>query len=161
MNRRMILNAIGAGMLARLGGVVSSLGTAFVTAPARARQLENFPSGPVRIVVPVNPGGNADRIARMLAQSLAELWQQTVIVDNVPGAYTSLGVNRVVRAAPTGHTLLSSGDQLAINAALGRKLPYSETDVRGVTRTIVNTQVLVVRPGLGVRHFDEYVALLK
>uniref|UniRef100_UPI003CFE5FEF Bug family tripartite tricarboxylate transporter substrate binding protein n=1 Tax=Alcaligenes faecalis TaxID=511 RepID=UPI003CFE5FEF len=161
MNRRMILNAIGAGMLARLGGAVSLLGAAFVTASAHTQQLDSFPSGPVRIVVPVNPGGNADRIARMLAQSLAELWQQTVIVDNVPGAHTSLGVNRVVRAAPTGHTLLSSGDQLAINAALGRKLPYSETDVRGVTRTIVNTQVLVVRPGLGVRHFDEYVALLK
>ncbi|HJE64848.1 MAG TPA: tripartite tricarboxylate transporter substrate binding protein, partial [Alcaligenes faecalis] len=83
MNRRMILNAIGAGMLARLGGAVSLLGSAFVTAPARARQLDNVPSGPVRIVVTVNPGGNSDRIARMLAQSLAELWQQTVIVDNV------------------------------------------------------------------------------
>lgn len=110
LNRRMILNAIGAGMLARLGGAVSSLGAAFVTASAHAQQLDNFPSGPVRIVVTVNPGGNADRIARMLAQSLAELWQQTVIVDNVPGAHTSLGVNRGVRAAPTGHTLLSSGD---------------------------------------------------
>ncbi len=161
LNRRMILNAMGAGMLARLGGAVSSLGAAFITASAHTQQLDNFPSGPVRIVVPVSPGGNADRIARMLAQSLAELWQQTVIVDNVPGAHTSLGVNRVVRAAPTGHTLLSSGDQLAINAALGRKLPYSPTDVRGVTRTIVNSQVLVVRPGLGVSHFDEYVMLLK
>ena len=59
----------------------------------------------------------------MLAQGLAKLWQQTVIVDNVPGAHTSLGVKQVVRAAPTGYTLLSSGDQLAVNAALGRKLP--------------------------------------
>lgn len=161
LNRRMILKVTGAGIAARLGVPVSSLGAMFATAPARAQQADTFPSGPVRIVVPVNPGGNADRIARMLAQNLAKLWQQTVIVDNVPGAHTSLGVNRVVRAAPNGHTLLSSGDQLAINAALGRKLPYSETEVRGVTRTIVNSQVLVVRPGLGVKHFDDYVALLK
>ena len=161
MNRRMLLKATGAGLLTRLGGAASSLSAAAVAAPVLAPSLDAFPSAPVRIVVPVNPGGNADRIARMLGQSLAQLWQQTVIVDNVPGAHTSLGVNRVVRAAPDGHTLLSSGDQLAINAALGRKLPYSETDVRGVTRTIVNSQVLVVRPGLGLTRFDEYVALLK
>ena len=157
----MLLKATGAGVLTRFGGAASSIGAVFAAAPALAQPVDTFPSGPVRIVVPVNPGGNADRIARMLGQSLAELWQQTVIVDNVPGAHTSLGVNRVVRAAPTGHTLLSSGDQLAINAALGRKLPYSETDVRGVTRTIVNSQVLVVRPGLGITRFDEYLALLK
>lgn len=161
MNRRMLLKTTAAGVLARLGGAASSLGAAVLGTQAQAQPLDSFPSGPVRIVVPVNPGGNADRIARMLGQGLSELWQQTVIVDNVPGAHTSLGVNRVVRSAPTGHTLLSSGDQLAINAALGRKLPYSETDVRGVTRTIVNSQVLVVRPGLGVSRFDEYVALLK
>lgn len=165
MNRRMILKATGAAVVTRFGGTASSLGAALVAAPlaapAFAQQVETFPSGPVRIVVPVNPGGNADRIARMLAQSLAELWQQTVVVDNVPGAHTSLGVNQVVRAAPTGHTLLSSGDQLALNAALGRTLPYRETDVRGVTRTIVNSQVLVVRAGLGVSHFNEYRELLK
>ncbi|MDV2116996.1 Bug family tripartite tricarboxylate transporter substrate binding protein [Alcaligenes faecalis] len=158
MNRRMILKASGAGIATRLGTAVSALG---VVVPARAEQTTPFPSSPVRLVVPVSPGGNADRIARMLAQRLAELWRQIVIVDNVPGAHTSLGVNRVVRAAPTGYTLLSSGDQLAINAALGRTLPYSETDVRGVTRTIVNSQVLVVRPGLGISHFKDYVALLK
>ncbi|USP49757.1 tripartite tricarboxylate transporter substrate binding protein [Alcaligenes faecalis] len=161
LNRRAILKATGVGIAVRLGVPASSLGAVFGTASARAQQANTFPSGPVRIVVSVNPGGNADHIARMLAQNLAKLWQKTVIVDNVPGAHTSLGVNRVVRAAPTGHTLLSSGDQLAINAALGRKLPYSETDVRGVTRTLINSQVLVVRPGLGVKHFDDYVALLK
>lgn len=161
MNRRKVLKVTGAGIIAQLGSVTSPFSAAFAAVPALAQQVDAFPSSPVRIVVPVNPGGNADRIARMLAQGLAKLWQQTVIVDNVPGAHTSLGVKQVVRAAPTGYTLLSSGDQLAVNAALGRKLPYSETDVRGVTRTIVNSQVLVLRPGLGITHFEEYVALLK
>ena len=83
LNRRMILKATGAGIAARLGVPVSSLGAMFATAPARAQQADTFPSGPVRIVVPVNPGGNADRIARMLAQNLAKLWQQTVMPNSL------------------------------------------------------------------------------
>lgn len=77
MNRRKVLKVTGAGIIVQLGSVTSSFSAAFAAVPALAQQVDAFPSSPVRIVVPVNLGGNADRIARMLAQGLAKLWQQT------------------------------------------------------------------------------------
>jgi tripartite-type tricarboxylate transporter receptor subunit TctC len=65
-----------------------------------------FPSGPVRIVVPYSPGGGVDGMARPLADRVAKLWGQTVLVDNRPGGVTNIGAGLVAKADPDGQTLL-------------------------------------------------------
>ncbi|MGD9946660.1 MAG: tripartite tricarboxylate transporter substrate-binding protein [Burkholderiaceae bacterium] len=152
MKRRSLLHA----GTAALAGAALGFGNA---APARAAA---FPSRPVRIVVPVAAGGSADKLARVLGQRLSDQWKQTVVVDNVPGASSSIGTAQVVRSPGDGHTLLLGGDQLSVAASLGVTLPYDATkDLKGVIKAVVNPQLLVVRPGLGVASFDDYVKLLK
>jgi len=65
-----------------------------------------YPERPVRIVVPVPPGGGNDIVARLLAQRLGDKWGQQVIVDNRPGASTAIGAEIVARATPDGYTLM-------------------------------------------------------
>lgn len=130
--------------------------------PAVFAQETAFPSKSVRIIVALAPGGSADKLARTLAPKLSAKWGQSVVVENLPGASSSIGTGQVVRSRPDGHTLLVGDDQIAINAALERKLPYdSIKDLRGVTKAVVNPQLLLVRPGLGVKTLEEFVALAK
>ncbi|AGW95326.1 hypothetical protein N234_35280 [Ralstonia pickettii DTP0602] len=121
-----------------------------------------YPSRPVRIVVPVAPGGSADKLARTLATKLSEKWQQPVVVDNVVGASGTIGASQVAKAKPDGHVLLLGGEGVTLNASLFKNLPYDTSRAfRGVTKAVVNPQVLVVRPDLGVRSFQEYVSLAR
>ncbi|WER48352.1 tripartite tricarboxylate transporter substrate binding protein [Cupriavidus sp. WKF15] len=129
--------------------------------PAGAAEAA-FPTRPVRIVVPVAPGGSADKLARTLATRLSEVWQQPVVVDNVVGASGTIGAAQVARARPDGHVLLLGGEGVTLNASLFKNLPYDTSHAfRGVTKAVVNPQVLVVRPDLGVRSFQDYVALAR
>ncbi len=121
-----------------------------------------YPSRPVRIVVPVAPGGSADKLARTLATKLSEKWQQPVVVDNVVSASGTIGASQVAKAKPDGHVLLLGGEGVTLNASLFRNLPYDTSCAfRGVTKAVVNPQVLVVRPDLGVRSFQDYVSLAR
>src|SRR5690242_7902694 len=99
--------------------VVTMLG---LTAVAAA---QNFPSRPLRLVVPFPPGSPSDILGRVVAQRLAEKLGQPVVLDNRTGAAGTVGVEIGARAAPDGHTLLiASTGALAINPALNPKLPY-------------------------------------
>ncbi|MFT4268039.1 MAG: tripartite tricarboxylate transporter substrate-binding protein [Xenophilus sp.] len=130
-------------------------------APA-AVHAQTYPARTVRIVVPVAVGGSADKLARVLAQQLGAQWKQSVVVENVPGASSSIGTTHVVRAPADGYTLLLGGEQLAVSLAIGSVLPYDpRKDLRGIVKAVVNPQLLVVRPGLGVKDFAGYVELLK
>ncbi|NYI02553.1 tripartite tricarboxylate transporter substrate binding protein [Cupriavidus plantarum] len=113
---------------------------------------------PARIVVPVSAGGSADKLARILAVKLAERWHQTVIVENVAGGSGTIGAAQVARAAPDGRTLLLGGEGVTLNASLFKRLPYDTNHAfRGVIKAVVSPQILVVRPDLGVRSFQDYV----
>ena len=84
-----------------------------------------WPSQPIRLVVPVPPGGGTDMLARALAQSLQARLNRPVLVDNRPGASTVIGSDLVAKAVPDGHTLLLVGStSYTINSALRRKLPF-------------------------------------
>lgn len=116
------------------------------------------PSRTVRIVVPIAAGGSADKLARTLAPRLSEKWGQPVVVENIVGASGTLGAAQVAKAKADGCTLLLTGEGVTLNAVLYKHLPYDASRAfRGVSKAVVNPQVLVVRPDLGVKTFREYV----
>ena len=88
---------------------------------------ENYPSKPIRIIVPYPPGGFNDTLARTLGQKLTEKWGQPVIVDNRPGGGTTIGTNLAAKSAPDGYTLLIVSFAFAVNPALYAFLPYDTT----------------------------------
>ncbi|GKS98294.1 tripartite tricarboxylate transporter substrate binding protein [Acidovorax sp. SUPP3434] len=118
-----------------------------------------FPAKPVRIVVPVAPGGSADKLTRTLADKLGTLWGQSVIVENVAGASGTIGAGRVAKAAPDGYTLLQQGEGLTLNALLFHDLPYdTQRSFVPVIKAVVNPQILVVNPATGIHSLAEYLA---
>jgi len=87
-------------------------------------QAQTWPSRPVRLLVPYTPGGGVDVVARSLAVKLTELSGQTILVENRPGGTGVIASELLARAAPDGHTLMSSALEFAINPAIRSKLPY-------------------------------------
>ncbi len=154
MLRRILLRAFLGLSAAALVGVPSTVHA--------VDSATSFPTRPVRIVVPVAPGGSADKLARTLALRLGEKWHQPVVVENVVGASGTIGAAQVAKARPDGHVLLLGGEGVTLNASLFKTLPYDASQAfRGVSKAVVNPQILVVRPDLGVRGFQDYVALAR
>ena len=91
---------------------------------APVAQAQDYPSRPVRIVVPASPGGSFDALARIVAQALSERWPQRVIVDNRPGGGGNIGAGAVAKAEPDGYTILVWNDTLLINPFLYKEIPY-------------------------------------
>lgn len=121
-----------------------------------------FPTRTVRIVVPWGAGTATDTMARMLAQRVGELTQQTVIVDNKPGAGGVIGSAEVARAPADGYTLLATSNAHVANQFLLRNMPYdAQKDFVPVIPTLKVPLVLVVHPGLGVRSVDELSQLVR
>jgi tripartite-type tricarboxylate transporter receptor subunit TctC len=121
-----------------------------------------YPSKPVRLVVPFSPGGGNDIAARFVAQRLTEGFQQSAVVDNRPGAGSTLGTDLVAKSAPDGYTLLVTHNAIAINQTLYPKLPYDT--VRDFTQVAIigtTTNTLVVNPNVSARTTKELIALLK
>lgn len=122
MRRRTLLAAVAGG-----AGAVGAVGLAgmWPAATARAASVAGFPSRPVRIVVPYAVGVGPDVVARSVAQQLASIWGQPVLVDNKPGASGIVAFGEVRRVAPDGHTLfLADTATLAVNPLLHAHLPY-------------------------------------
>jgi tripartite-type tricarboxylate transporter receptor subunit TctC len=116
----------------------------------------------MRMILGFAPGGSTDLVARVLAQKMAENWNQQVVVDNRPGANGMIGADLVAKATPNGHTLLlSSIGPMAINASL-YKMPYDIVkDFAPITYTGNVTNLLVVHPGVAAANINELVALAK
>jgi tripartite-type tricarboxylate transporter receptor subunit TctC len=129
---------------------------------AFSASAQDWPSGPVRVVVPYGPGSTPDIVARIVADRLAPRLGKPVIVDNKPGAGGMLGTDLVAKAAPDGQTIgLSIAGPLAVNTLLYRKMPYDPADLAPITIAATQPSVLVAAPRLNVASAAELVALLK
>jgi tripartite-type tricarboxylate transporter receptor subunit TctC len=141
----------------RIGAVVlGSLGLAW--SPAYA---DTYPSKPVKIVVPVPPGGANDMLARIIGQQLQQRLGQAFVIDNKGGASGVLGTNEVAKAAPDGYTLLLTyGGPVSSGLALLKSVPYqAERDLVAVSRIAEVYQVMVVSPKLNVSTLKDVVSL--
>jgi len=123
---------------------------------------QDYPSRPVRIVIPFPAGGTTDIIARTLGARLSKDWKQAVVIDNRPGGGANIGAEHAVRSPADGYTLLMASTAHSINASLYPKLPYDPVkDFAPVSVVAETAQVLVVHPSIPVRNVRELIALLK
>lgn len=130
-----------------------------LAAPASAQAA--FPDRPVTLVVPFPPGGSTDVMARLLAERMAPLLGQPVLVENRPGAATVVGAEAVARSPPDGHTVLvNSGTTLTINPLLMRNLPYRPESFAPVSLLATLPFAFLVQNRLPAT-IPEFVALAK
>ena len=125
-------------------------------------EAQNYPVRPIRLVVPFSPGGAADVPGRFLTQKLSEALGQQVVVDNRPGAGSTIGADQVAKAPADGYTLLMISNTHFVSAALYKKLPYdSLNDYAPVTQVTSAPNVIVVHPSLPAKTVKELIALAK
>ncbi|MCW5576022.1 MAG: tripartite tricarboxylate transporter substrate binding protein [Burkholderiales bacterium] len=147
---------------------ISAAGRAVVLAgilavsPAMSAAAGKFPEKPVRMVVPLAPGGGSDIVGRIVAQALADDWGQPVVVDNRPGAGGTLGNGIVARSAPDGHTVLVSSSTMAIGPAL-YKNPSADVlrDFAAVTLIADQPSIIAVNGRVQAKTLSDLLALFK
>jgi tripartite-type tricarboxylate transporter receptor subunit TctC len=123
---------------------------------------QTFPNRPIRMVVPLAPGGTNDTLGRIVADRLSDRLGQQVVVDNRPGANSQIGSAIVARATPDGHTLLMMGMGHAINPSIHRSLPYdTERDFAPVGLVAGGPYLMVIHPSIQARTAKEFVAWVK
>ena len=126
--------------------------------PLRAQQQPEYPSRPIRYVVPFPAGGLTDVMARMVAQKLTESLKQPVVVDNKPGANANLGADIVAKASADGYTWLAVTLTHAVNPALFPALPYSlDKNLSAVAHLATSPLVLVVNANTPVKNLREFL----
>ena len=126
-------------------------------------QAQQYPTKPIRIVVPFPPGGFSDVFSRIIGTKLHDAWGQQVVVDNRPGAGGNIGADIVAKAPPDGYTLvMGTIGTHAVNATLFSKLPYDPVrDFVAVAFVVEAEGLLVVHPSLPVKTVRELIALAK
>src|SRR5262249_18763375 len=125
-------------------------------------RAHTYPTRPVRMIVPLSAGSAADILARQLAMKMGQTWSQPIVVENRPGAGTTLGADAVAKAAPDGHTLLINSAAFAASAAVYSKLPYDPLkDFAPVSQVATAPIVVVAAPSLGVKSIKDLVELAK
>jgi len=123
---------------------------------------QDYPSRPVRIVVPFSAGGPNDIIARLVAHKLGEALGQQMVIDNRPGAGGNIGTDSVAKAPPDGYTLLSAGPGSLITNPLIGKVPYDTArDFAPVSLMAGAPNVLVVHPSVPAKSVEELIALAR
>jgi len=128
-----------------------------------ASAAEQYPTRPIRWLVPFTAGGTADLLARALGPKLTEAWGQTVVIDNRSGAGGNLATEMVARAAPDGYTLLLGFiANLAIGPSVYAKLPFDPVkDFAPITQLAALPNLLVVHPSVPAKGVKEFVAFAR
>ncbi|MEY4294451.1 MAG: hypothetical protein RLY82_139 [Pseudomonadota bacterium] len=151
LSRRVLLSATTAATIAAAGLCV----------PMQSIAQTNYPSQPIKLIVPYPPGGATDTLARAIAQKIQASWNNPVIVENRAGAGGTIGNNVVAKAPADGHTVL-----LAITALIQQptlmNLPYDPLkDFQPITRVAISPSLFAVQPSSPANNVKEFVALVK
>jgi tripartite-type tricarboxylate transporter receptor subunit TctC len=142
-----------------LAGAAAALALAFGLGAAQA---QNYPSKPVRLVIPTTAGGASDVMAREIAQQLTEMWGQQVIVDNRPGGGVLIGTDAVAKSQPDGYTLLFTYTDHIFYPNYHETMPYDAIGDFAPITTIGSVPLyVVVNPSVPANSIQELVALLK
>jgi len=130
--------------------------------PLFAAENQSYPAKPVRMVIAFAPGGGTDIVGRIIGQKLSEMWPHPVVVDNRPGAGSTIGTEIVAKAPPDGYTIQTVSMSHALNVALYRKLSYDPIrDFAHVVLVARAPNVLVVHPAVAAKTVKELIALAK
>ncbi|MGA7488007.1 MAG: tripartite tricarboxylate transporter substrate binding protein [Xanthobacteraceae bacterium] len=146
----------------RLLALVAALAT-MTPAPLHDAAAQDFPSRPVRFIVPYAAGGSGDLLARLLGNKLAGIWGQQVVVDNRAGGGGQIGTEAAAHSEPDGYTLyLATDGPLTIAASLYKRVPYDwKRDFAPVSMLAMGYQVLIVRASFPARDLQEFIALAR
>lgn len=145
-------------MTKRITTAILGFNILFLTAAVTTAQT--YPDRPVKVIVPYTPGGGTDTVARAIAQRLSTKWGQPVVVENRPGAGTSLGADAVAKAAPDGYTLLfTDSASFVINPHIYSKLPFNPLkDLEPIALAVRLAPVLAVANDAPAKTIPELVA---
>jgi tripartite-type tricarboxylate transporter receptor subunit TctC len=142
--------------------VVTLLIAAIVSAVAVAGNSANYPSRPVRVIVPFSPGGGSDILARLLGPGLSDRLGQPVVVDNRPAGSGIVGGDIVAKSTPDGYTLLLVQAAHAVTAQLHSKLPYDPIrDFAAITQVISSPAGMFLHPAVPAKTVKEFIAYAK
>ena len=123
---------------------------------------QGFPDKPVKLIIPYAPGGPTNLVGRMFGQKLSQMWNQTVVVENLPGASGHIGAAAVAQAPPDGYTLLLMANAHVVSASLYDKLPYDPVrDLGPLSQILQYPLVLVVNPSVPANTLAELIGLSK
>jgi tripartite-type tricarboxylate transporter receptor subunit TctC len=129
---------------------------------ATAAEAQDYPTRPVRLVVGTSPGGGTDITARIIAPKLSEYFGRQIVVENRPGATTTIAGDIVARSAPDGYTLWMGVSSLTINPYVLTKVPYDAVkDFAPVSQVVVLPNIMIAHPSLPVRSVKELIALAR
>ena len=143
------------------GALLGYSALALLISPTIAFAQANYPTKPIRWIVPFVPGGSTTIIARLMGQKLTERWGQQIVVDNRGGGNTIIGSEALVRAAPDGYTVLQVTSTHVINPSL-LATPYDAVKDFAPIGTLVATETLmVVNPSVPATNLQEFIALAK
>ncbi len=134
----------------------------FVLVAFAVQAADDYPSKPIRFILPYPPGGGNDFVARAVATRLAENLRQQVVIDNRGGAHGIIATDLTAKAAPDGYTMFMAGTGHALNPYMYKNLPYdSERDFAPVSLAAIAPNVLVVHPTVSAASVRELIALAK
>lgn len=129
---------------------------------ALAALAQPYPARPIHLVVGFAPGGAADTVARAMSDGLSRTLGQSVVVDNKPGAGSSIAAEAVAKSAPNGYTvLLASPSSISVNPAMNPKLGYKSSDLQPVLKVTSSPLVIAVNPAAGIHSVKDLIAVAR
>lgn len=141
---------------------ISLCAAALLTLSGGAALAQTYPSKPIKIIAPFGPGGFTDVVARLLGLKLAEAMGQPVVIENKPGAGSTIGTDYVAKAAPDGYTLVIVSSTHVISPWIYKNMPYDP--IKGftpVSKLVDSPYVLLINPKLPAKNVQEFIALAK
>ncbi|NQW71058.1 MAG: tripartite tricarboxylate transporter substrate binding protein [Betaproteobacteria bacterium] len=125
-------------------------------------QAQPYPNKPIKLIVGFAPGGAADYVARNISVPLGQALGQSIVIENKPGAGSSIAAEQVTKSAPDGYTILiASPSSISVNPALNPKLGYKPSDLQPISKITSSPVVIAVNPATGINSVKELIAKAK